>query len=113
MHSLIWLLLSINDDPLEYLCVIFPRISLTGEQAIFRKSEQKYLPNQVLQTKETNSELECGLHCVAEKSCTSVNYKTRGCGMGKGRSELNNKTVEKTVDFDKKNTSQSSIIWPY
>ena len=32
-----------------------------------------------------------------------MNYKTRGCGVSKGRSELNNKTVEKTADFDNKN----------
>lgn len=107
MHSLVWLysrlmMIHLSTCALIFLGISTTRLveSLAGEQAIFRKSEQKYFPNHVMQTKETNSELECGLHCVAEKSCTSVNYKTRG--MGKGRCELNNKTVEKTADFDNK-----------
>ena len=74
--------------------------SMASEQAIFHKNEQTYLPDHVLKTKQTGSELECGLHCVAEKSCTSINYKTSG--IGKGRCELNDKAVEETSEVDEK-----------
>ena len=67
-----------------------PGESLAFEQAIFERNEQKYLANHVIETKQAGSELECGLHCIADKSCTSINYKTSGDG--KGRCELNNKT---------------------
>ena len=67
-----------------------PGESLAFEQAIFERNEQKYLANHVIETKQAGSELECGLHCIADKSCTSINYKTSGDG--KGRCELNNRT---------------------
>ena len=77
-----------------------PGESLASEEAIFKRNEQKYLANHVIETKQADSELECGLHCIADKSCASVNYKT--FGVGKGRCELNNKTVEKTPEVDDK-----------
>ena len=49
---------------------------------------------------QADSELECGLHGIADKLHTSVNYKTSG--IGKGRCELNNKTVEETPEGDDK-----------
>ena len=64
------------------------------EQAIFLRNEQKYLANHVIETKQADSEVECGIHCVANGLCASVNYKTSG--IGKGRCELNNKTLQKT-----------------
>ena len=70
--------------------------SFASEQAIFKRSEQKYLAYHVIETKQANGEVECGLHCIVDKSCTSVNYKTSG--IGKGRCELNNKTAEETSD---------------
>ena len=73
---------------------------MAPEQAMFERREQQYLANHVMATKQTDSELECGLHCLADKSCTSVNYKTSG--IGKGRCELNDKTVEETSDVDDK-----------
>ena len=72
--------------------------SLASKQAIFKRNEQKYLADHVIETKQADSELECGLHCNADKSCTSVNYKTSG--IGKGRCELNNKTVEEMTKVD-------------
>ena len=77
-----------------------PGESLAFEQAIFERNEQKYLANHVVETKQAGSELECGLHCIADKSCTSINYKTSG--IGKGRCELNDKTVEETSHVDDK-----------
>ena len=74
--------------------------SLAAKQAIFKRNEQKYLANHVIETKQAGSELECGLHCLADKSCTSVNYKTSG--IGKGLCELNDKTVEETSNVDEK-----------
>ena len=74
--------------------------SVASEQTIFRRREQEYLADHVIETKQTGSELECGLHCLADKSCTSVNYKTSG--IGKGQCELNDKTVEETPDVDEK-----------
>ena len=73
---------------------------LASDQTIFKRNEQEYLANHVIETKQADSELDCGLHCIADKSCASVNYKTSG--VGKGRCELNNKTVEKTPDVDDK-----------
>ena len=60
------------------------------KQAVFRRNMQKYLANHVIATKQAATELECGLHCVADGSCSSVNYKISG--KGKGRCELNNET---------------------
>ena len=66
------------------------------EQAFFLRNEQTYLANHVIETKQAGSELECGLLCVADGSCASVNYKTSG--IGKGRCELNNKTLQEASD---------------
>ena len=74
--------------------------SLASEQATFKRSEQKYLGDHVIETKQADSELECGSHCIADKSCTSINYKTSG--IGKGRCELNNKTAEEPSSVDDK-----------
>ena len=71
------------------------------EQAIFRKNEETYLANHVIETKQTGSEFECGLHCVADGSCASVNYKSSG--VGKGRCELNDKTLQETPDEETHN----------
>ena len=49
-----------------------------------------------IETKQADSELECGLYCVADGSCASVNYKTSG--ISKGRCELNNETLQETSD---------------
>ena len=73
-----------------------PRESLAFEQAIFKRNEQKYLADHVMKKEQAESELECGSHCIADKSCTSINYKISG--IGKGRCELNNKTVEETSE---------------
>ena len=36
------------------------------EEAIFRRKEQTYLANHVIKTKQAETELECGMHCVAD-----------------------------------------------
>jgi hypothetical protein len=66
------------------------------EQAIFRRKEQTYLANHVIKTKQAETELECGMHCVADGLCASVNYKTSE--IGKGLCELNNKTLQERYD---------------
>ena len=58
------------------------------------RHKQKYLANHVIETKQAGSELECGLNCIGNGSCLSVNYKTSG--VGKSRCELNNKTLQET-----------------
>jgi hypothetical protein len=68
------------------------------KQAIFRRKEQTYLANHVIKTKQAETELECGMHCVADGSCASVNYKTSG--IGKGLCELNSKTLQDASDAD-------------
>ena len=83
-----------------WIAITQPGKSFASEEAIFKRNEQEYLANHVIETKQADSELDCGLHCIADKSCTSVNYKTSG--VGKGRCELNNKTVEKTHEVDDK-----------
>ena len=73
---------------------------LACEQVTFLKSEQKYLKNHVMETRQADSELKCGFYCAKNKSCKSINYKTSG--VGKGLCELNNKTIEETSDVDDK-----------
>ena len=73
---------------------------LACEQVTFLKSEQKYLANHVMETRQTDSELKCAFYCAKNKSCKSINYKT--FGDDKGRCELNNKTVEVTSHVDDK-----------
>ena len=68
------------------------------EQAMIRRKEQTYLANHVIKTKQAETELECGLHCVADGPCASVNYKTSG--IGKGLCELNSKTLQEASDTD-------------
>ena len=65
-------------------------------QAVFRIKKNIYLANHVLETRQTETELECGMHCVGHGSCASVNYKTSG--NGKGLCELNNKTLREISD---------------
>ncbi len=68
------------------------------KQAMFHKNKQKYLANHVIATKQAGSESECGMYCVRDGSCSSVNYKTSG--IGKGRCELNKKTLQETSQVD-------------
>jgi hypothetical protein len=68
------------------------------EQAIFRRKEKTYLANHVIKTKQTETELECGMHCVEHGSCASINYKTSG--IGKGLCELNSKILQEISDVD-------------
>ena len=77
-----------------------PGKSLACERVTYQISKQKYLANHVIETKQAESEMECGLHCVKNKLCTSVNYQISG--IGKGRCELNNKTVQETSDVVEK-----------
>jgi hypothetical protein len=51
-----------------------------------------------MKTKQAETELQCGLHCVADGSCASVNFKTSG--IGKGLCELNSKILQDTSDAD-------------
>ena len=74
-------------------------LSLCSVDSVFRRNAQKYFANHVIEIKQTSSELECGMHCAGRKSCVSVNYKTSG--VGKGRCELNNKTIEETSYADR------------
>ena len=73
-----------------------PQQSVCTEQSVFARNKEKYLANHVIKTKQADSEFECGLYCVADGSCASVNYKNSG--ISKGRCELNNKTLQKTSD---------------
>ena len=79
-----------------WMAATHPGESLACEQVRFLKSEQKYLANHVMETKQADSELKCGYYCAKNKSCTSINYQTSGNDTG--RCELNNKTIEETSD---------------
>ena len=65
------------------------------KEAVFRINEKEYLPNYVIETKQAQSELQCGMQCVAKESCASVNYKTSG--VGKGLCELNSKPSRQEI----------------
>ena len=77
-----------------------PGKGTASEEAIFKRNERKYLANNAIEAKQADTELECGLYCIADESCTSVNYKTSG--IDKGQCELNNKTAGETSDIDDK-----------
>ena len=64
-------------------------------EAIFRVNKEEYLTSYVIETKQAESELKCGMHCVAKESCASINYKTSG--VGKGLCELNSKPSPKEI----------------
>ncbi len=81
--------------------LLISKITQPGEcskQAVFRRNKQKYLANHVIATKQAGSEIECGMYCVRDGSCASVNYRTSE--IGKGRCELNKKTLQETPDVD-------------
>lgn len=77
-------------------------------QAVFHKHAQKYLANHVIDTKQAGDERECGMYCVGEESCASVNYKFSG--IGKGRCELNYKTHEETSDDKQRNPEFNHLV---
>ena len=68
------------------------------KQAFFHVKKQRYLANHVITTKQAASQLDCSMHCIADGSCVSVNFKTTG--IGKGRCELNDKTLKEVSDAD-------------
>ena len=92
--------LSYSDNLLKRLCADclaeIPQQCVCKQQALFLRIEQKYLSNHVIKIKQADSELECGIYCVADGSCASVNYKISG--IGKGRCELNNRTLQEASD---------------
>ncbi|XP_028398876.1 lactadherin-like [Dendronephthya gigantea] len=84
---------------LQSICalILISKIFQSGEcqiihQAVFRKEQQKYLANHVIDTKHAHTESECYIYCVRDKSCVSVNFKTSGTG--EGLCELNSKTLQ-------------------
>ena len=60
------------------IATVKPKGSMAFRKTIFKRNEQTYLADHVVETKLAYSEIECGLHCGAEKSCTSVNFKISG-----------------------------------
>ncbi|XP_028396174.1 uncharacterized protein LOC114520149 [Dendronephthya gigantea] len=78
-------------------------------ELLFRKVAKRYLANHVIDTKLAGSEHECGLYCVRDGSCTSANYKTSGTG--KGRCELNDKTLQETSENDKKTNPEFNHLY--
>ena len=74
--------------------------SVCSKQAWFQREEKIYLVNHVYERKQTNSELACGLSCVRNESCASVNYKTSG--IGKGLCKLNKKAIQERSEVDEK-----------
>ena len=65
------------------------------KHAIFTRKTGKLLPDSVIATKYTESELECSMHCTSHDACLSVNYKTRG--VEQGLCQLNNKTLSEKL----------------
>ncbi|XP_028393204.1 contactin-associated protein like 5-3-like [Dendronephthya gigantea] len=83
---------------LIFLSITLQVCECSNVQAFFRKKDGKYLANHVIETKQAKTELECSMYCVRHSSCVSVNYKISG--IGKGRCELNSKTLQDTSDDD-------------
>ena len=86
-----------------------PRESLACGETMFKRNEQKYLAGHVIETKQAQSEMECGLHCIeSEKSCTSVNFKTSGIGKADVNSTI--RQLKKHRMFMTKNIIQNLTI---
>jgi hypothetical protein len=88
------------------------KISQPGEcleQAVFRRNEQEYLANHIIATKEATAEIECSMHCLADGLCVSVNFKT--FGIGKGRCELNNGTIQEASYIDKQKNLEYNHLY--
>ena len=68
------------------------------QQAPFGRKVKKYLANHVIESTQTNNELECAMYCIRHGSCASANYKVSG--LGKGLCELNDKTLHEVSDSD-------------
>ena len=64
------------------MAVFFKICALLTGQAMIRRKEESYLANHVIKTNQAETELECGMHWVANGLCASVNYKTSGIGKG-------------------------------
>ena len=79
------------------------------KQVIYRKNKQKYLANHVMETKQTDSEFQCSLHCARHGSCTSVDYKTSG--IGKGRCEVKKRTRQETADDNEKTSHEFNHLF--
>ena len=73
--------------------------SFCTKPALLLRNEGKYLANHIIETKQADSEFECGTHCVANTACMSVNYKASGVGIG--RCEINDKTVREAPDEER------------
>ena len=87
---------------LLFVCIPTQPGECSPKETVFRRKVGKYLANHVKETKQAGSELECGMLCVADGSCQSVNYKT--AGIGKGLCELNSKTLqEASEDYEETN----------
>ncbi|XP_028393208.1 neurexin-4-like [Dendronephthya gigantea] len=83
---------------LIFLLEIFePGECIAEKRAFFRIVNGRYLANNVIAINtNVTTEFQCIVNCVAHGSCVSVNYKTSG--IGKGRCELNNKTLNASDD---------------
>ena len=67
---------------------------MCSRQGMFRRVEQTYFANHVIERKQAMSERECGMYCVRYELCASSNYKISG--VRKGLCELNNKTLKES-----------------
>ena len=76
----------------------FIRYGLTMQKETYlkRKSHQ-YLPNNVIVSKHTKSELQCAMACTDLDACLSINYKVKG--VDQGLCQLNNETVSKKLQL--------------
>ena len=79
--------------------ILQPGKCQTFRQDAFRKIKKRHLENHVINTKQAGSEFECIMHCLADGSCASVNFKTSG--INKGLCELNNSTLLEKSGVDK------------
>ena len=77
-------------------------------EAVFYKSAQTHLANHVVAKKKASNAFECSQHCMRFASCKSINYKISG--IGKGLCELNDKTIQETIDADKEANPEFSHL---
>ena len=83
---------------IKFLSVLTQPGQCLTHQAPFGRKVKTYLANHVIESTQTNNELECAMHCLRHGSCASVNYKV--AGIGKGLCELNDKALHETSGRD-------------
>ena len=89
---------------LHFLLVFITQYGHGFQEVFFQRQKELYLPNGLITTKHTRSELECSIHCARLEGCLSVNYKVGG--KEQELCELNNTTI-----YEKNGVNDDNFVY--